>query len=189
MTNLDSILKSRDITLPAKVHLFNAMVFLLAMYGCESWTTKKAEQWRIDAIFFYSQFYLFIYFTILYWFCHTFIWICHGCTYVPHPEPLSDLPPHHILVGHLSAPALSAMYHASNLDWRFVSQVRIYMFKCRSPISSRPLPLSQSPKSVLYICVSFAVSQQDYSYHLSKVHTYALVYCIGVFLFGLLHSV
>ena len=43
MTNLDSILKSRDITLPTKVHLVKAMVFLVAMYGCESWTIKKAE--------------------------------------------------------------------------------------------------------------------------------------------------
>ena len=43
MTNLDSILKSRDITLPTKVHLVKAMVFLVVMYGCESWTTKKAE--------------------------------------------------------------------------------------------------------------------------------------------------
>ena len=43
MTNLDSILKSRDITLPAKVHLFKAMVFSVVMYGCESWTIKKAE--------------------------------------------------------------------------------------------------------------------------------------------------
>ena len=43
MTNLDSILKSRDITLPAKVHLVNAMVFPVVMYGCESWTMKKAE--------------------------------------------------------------------------------------------------------------------------------------------------
>ena len=43
MTNLDSILKSRDITLPTKVHLIKAMVFLLVMYGCESWTVKKAE--------------------------------------------------------------------------------------------------------------------------------------------------
>ena len=48
MTNLDSILKSRDITLPAKVHLVKAMVFPLVMYGCESWTIKKAECWRID---------------------------------------------------------------------------------------------------------------------------------------------
>ena len=49
MTNLDSILKSRDITLPTKVHLVKAMVFPVVMCGCESWTVKKAECWRIDA--------------------------------------------------------------------------------------------------------------------------------------------
>ena len=49
MTNKDSVLKSRDITLSAKVHLVKAMVFLLVMYGCESWTIKKAECRRIDA--------------------------------------------------------------------------------------------------------------------------------------------
>ena len=49
MTNLDSIFKSRDITLPTKVHLFEAMVFSVVMYGCESWTVKKAEHQRIDA--------------------------------------------------------------------------------------------------------------------------------------------
>ena len=49
MTNLDSILKSRDITLPTKVCLVKAMVFLVVMYGCESWTIKKAEHRRIDA--------------------------------------------------------------------------------------------------------------------------------------------
>ena len=49
MTNLDSILKSRDITLPTKVRLVKAMVFPVVMYGCESWTIKKAERWRIDA--------------------------------------------------------------------------------------------------------------------------------------------
>ena len=49
MTNLDSILKSRDITLPTKVHLVKAMVFLVVMYGCEIWTVKKAECRRIDA--------------------------------------------------------------------------------------------------------------------------------------------
>ena len=49
MTNIDSILKSRDITLPTKVHLVKAMVFLVVMYGCESWTVKKAECQRIDA--------------------------------------------------------------------------------------------------------------------------------------------
>ena len=49
MTNLDSILKSRDITLPTKVCLIKAMVFPIVMYGCDSWTVKKAEHQRIDA--------------------------------------------------------------------------------------------------------------------------------------------
>ena len=49
MTNLDSILENRDITLPTKVHLVKAMVFSVVMYGCESWTVKKAEHQRIDA--------------------------------------------------------------------------------------------------------------------------------------------
>ena len=50
MTNLDSILKSRDITLPTKVHLVNAMVFPVVMYGCESWTIKKAERRITDVL-------------------------------------------------------------------------------------------------------------------------------------------
>ena len=49
MTNIDSIFKSRDITLPTKVHLVKAMVFPVVMYGCESWTIRKAEHQRIDA--------------------------------------------------------------------------------------------------------------------------------------------
>ena len=49
MTHVDSILKSRDITLPTKVHLVKAMVFPVILYGCESWAIKKAEHWRIDA--------------------------------------------------------------------------------------------------------------------------------------------
>ena len=49
MTNLDNILKSRDITLPTKVCLVKSMVFPVVIYGCESWTIKKAEGWRIDA--------------------------------------------------------------------------------------------------------------------------------------------
>ena len=50
MTNLDNILKSREITFPTKVHLVKAMVFTVVMYGCESWTVKKAERRRIDAL-------------------------------------------------------------------------------------------------------------------------------------------
>ena len=55
MTNLDSILKSKDITLPTKVHLVKAMAFPVVMYGCESWTVKKAECRRTDAFFFFDS--------------------------------------------------------------------------------------------------------------------------------------
>ena len=48
MTNLDTVLKSRDITLPTKVYLVKAMIFPIVMYGCESWTIKNAEHWKID---------------------------------------------------------------------------------------------------------------------------------------------
>ena len=64
-------------------------------------------------------------------FCHTLTWISHGCTCVPHPEPPSHLPPHPIPQGHPSAPALSTLSHASNLDWWSVSQMIIYMLQCR----------------------------------------------------------
>ena len=50
MINLHSVLKNRDITLPTKVRLVKAMVFPVVMYGCESWTIKKAERWRIDVV-------------------------------------------------------------------------------------------------------------------------------------------
>ena len=95
--------------------------------------------------------YKFIYFnwrliTILYWFCHTSTWIRHRYTRAPHPERPSYLPPRTIPLGHPSAPAPSNQYHASNLDWRFVSYMILYMFQCHSPKSSYPLPLPQSPK-------------------------------------------
>ena len=61
MTNLDSILKSRDITLPTKVHLVKAMVFPVVMNGCESWTKKKPEHQRIDAFFFTTILFLFFF--------------------------------------------------------------------------------------------------------------------------------
>ena len=86
------------------------------------------------------------YFTILYWFCHTSTWICHRCTCVPHPEPLSHFPSHTIPLGHPSAPAPSILYHALNLDWRFISHIILYMFQSHSPKSSHPRPFPQSPK-------------------------------------------
>ena len=93
------------------------------------------------------------YFTILYWFCHTSTWIHHGCTRVPNPEPPSHLPSHIIPLGCLSAPAPSIQYHASNLDWWFISYMILYMFQWHSPKSSHRLPLPQSPKDCsIHLC-------------------------------------
>ena len=98
----------------------------------------------------------------------------------------TPFPPHPIPLGHPSAPALSILYHASNLDRRFVSHMILYMFQCLFPISSRPHPLPES-KRLFNTSVSFLLSHiQRYHYLLSKFHIYMLVYCIGVFLSGLL---
>ena len=86
----------------------------------------------LDLILFFLNLNLFKleanYFTILCWFCHTSTWIRHGCTRVLNPEPPSHLPPHTIPLGHPSAPAPSFLYPASNLDWRFISYMILYMF-------------------------------------------------------------
>ena len=87
-------------------------------------------------------------------FCHKMTWISHGCTCVPHPEPPSHLPPHPIPQGCPSAPALSALFHASNLEWWSISHMVIYMFQCYSVKSSHPHLLPQSPKVCsLYLCL------------------------------------
>ena len=99
-------------------------------------------------LFYFGEFFKLIYlfyFTILYWFCHTSTCICHECTCVPHPEPPSHLPPHTIPLGHPIAPAPSFLYPASNLDWRFISHMILYMFQCYFPKSPHTLPLPQSP--------------------------------------------
>ena len=102
--------------------------------------------WVLILFIYLFNLFLFFYFTILYWFCHTLTWICHRCTCIPHPEPPSHLPPHPIPLGHPSAPAPSILYHASNLDWWFISHKIIYMFQWHSRKSSHPRPLPQSPK-------------------------------------------
>jgi len=109
--------------------------------------------------FFFSIIIIIFYFTILYWFCHTSTCIRHGCTHVPHPESPSHLPPHTITLGHPSAPAPSLLYHASNLDWRFVSHMIIYMFQCHSSKSSHCCPLPQSPEDCLiHLCLLSCLS-------------------------------
>ena len=102
------------------------------------------------------------YFTILYWFCHALTWIHHGCTCVPKHEPASHLLPHNISLGHRCAPAPSILYPASNIDWRFISYMIVYMFQCHAPKSSHPLPLPLSPKVrythlCLFCCLAYRV--------------------------------
>src|SRR5574341_1047585 len=108
------------------------------------------------------NFFFFFNFTTLYWFCHLSKLIRHRYICVPHPEPSSLLPPHTIPLGCPSAPASSIQYRASNLDWRLVSYMILYMFQCHSPKSSHSLPLPQSPKycsihHCLFCCLVYRV--------------------------------
>ena len=109
--------------------------------------------WHVKVFFcLFLNFILFFNFTILYWFCHISTWIHHRYTHVPHPSSL--LPPHTIPLGRPSAPAPSIQYSASNLDWRLVSYMILYIFPCNSPKSSYPLPLPQSPKDCsIHLCL------------------------------------
>ena len=87
-------------------------------------------------------------------FCHTLTWIRHRCTCVPNPEHPSHLPPHPIPLGHPSAPTPSTLSYASNLDWRFISHMIIYIFQCHSSKSSHPRPLPQSSKDCfIHLCL------------------------------------
>ena len=92
-------------------------------------------------------------------FCHTVTWISHGCTCVPQADSSSHLPPHPISQGHPSALSLSALFHASNLDWSSISHMVIYMFQCYSLKSSHLCLLPQSPKVCsLHLCLFFCLA-------------------------------
>ena len=128
---------------------------------------EKEMATHSSILFFFLFFFLIFiftlfYFTILYWFRHTLTWICHGCTWVPNPEPPSHLPPHDISLGHPRAPAPSMLYPASDIDCWLVSYMIVYMFQCYFPKSSQPLPLPQSPKVrsthlCLFCCFAYRV--------------------------------
>ena len=129
--------------------LFFFLIFIYSIFLFKA-AMRKGLLLRFLSFFLF----FFFYFTILYWFCHTSTWIHHGCTHVPHPEPPSNLPPHTIPLGHPSAPAPGFLYHASNLDWWFISYMILYMFQCHSPKSSHPLPLPQNPKDCfIHLCL------------------------------------
>ena len=128
-------------------------------------THTRLRQPRIvlaELILFFIIIILFFNFTILYWLCHISTWIHHRYTRVSHPEPSSLLPPRTIPLGRPSAPATKTQYCASNLDWRLVSYMILYILQCHSPKSSHPLPLPQSPKDCsihhcLFCCLVYRV--------------------------------
>ena len=143
MTNLDSIFKSRDITLSTKVRLVKAMVFPVVMYGCESWTVKKTEHPRIDA---FKR-----------W-CWRRLLKAPWTARRSNQSILKEISP----VCSLEGPMLKLK------------------LQCFGHLMQR---VDLLEKTRLLSCI------QGYRYHLSKFHIYVLVYCIGVFLSGLLHSV
>ena len=105
------------------------------------------DSFTVDNFFFFLFFKFYFIFKLynIVLICKILKWIRHRYTCVPHPEPTSLLPPHSIPLGCPRAPAPSIQYCASNLDWRLVSYMILYMFQCHSPKSSHPLPLPQSP--------------------------------------------
>ena len=124
------------------------------------WFCPQEDMWQHIETFFFL-----LYFSLQY--CIGFAIHWHESTtgvymssqsWTPLPPP-----PHIISLDHPCAPAPSILYPVSNIDWQFVSYLIVYMFQCHSPKSSHPLPLPQSPKSILYICVSFAVSHTGFS--------------------------
>ena len=117
---------------------------------------------RVPILLFFFSFFL-LYFTLQY--CNGFAIHQHESAMGVHVFPILNplhLPPRTISLGHPSAPAPSILYPASNLDWRFISYMILYMFQCHSPKSSHPLPLPQSPKVCslhlcLFCCLAYSV--------------------------------
>ena len=126
------------------------------------------------------------YFTVLWWFCHIFTWISHGCTCVPHPDPPSHLPPHPISQGHPSAPALSTLPHASNLDWHSISHMIICMFQCYSLKLSYPQLLPQSPAiCFLHLCLFCCLAYRIIvTIILNSIYMHQFLNSLSVFAYG-----
>ena len=147
------------------------------------WWDWRPWSWFFECCVFFFNFILFLNFTILCSFCRISKWIRHRYTCVPHPEPSSLLPPHTIPLGLPSAPAPSIQYHASNLDWRLVSYMILYIFQCHFPKSSHPLPLPQSPKDHIFqwilrhLCLYSLKSLQP-QYVQNQTYFHALIFLL-----------
>ena len=137
-------------------------------------------------LFFILFYYLFfLHFTILYWFCHTSTWIRHWCTrsWAPPPTPS---PYHHSG----SSQCTSPKHPVSCIEPRLAIHFLYDIMHVSMPFSQLIPPSPTESKRLFDTSVSLLLSCiQGYHYHLSKFHVYVLVYCIGVFLSGLLHSV
>ena len=100
-----------------------------------------------------------------------------GVHVFPTLNPPSQLPPHPIILDHPSKPAPSILYHASNLDWQFISQMIIYMFQCHSPISSHLRPLPQSSKDCsMHLCLSCCLAYKIITTIFEYIYIYIYIY-------------
>ena len=142
---------------------------------------------QLSAFYFIFNLILFLNFTIFYWFCQILKLIRHRYTCVPHPEPSSLLPPYHPSG---SSQCTSPKHPVSCIEPGLVNCFIYNIIHVSVPFS-QIIPPSSSPtesKRLFYASVSLLLSRIQ-GYHLSQFHIYVLVYCIGVFISGLLHSV
>jgi len=162
MTNLDSILKSRDIALSTNVRLVKAMVFPVVMCGCESWTIKKPDRWRIDAfeVWCWRGLFLIFYFLTLQYSIGFAIYHNESATGI-HVFPILKPPPSSLPIPYLwvipvHQPQASSIMHGTWTGDSF----HIWYYSCFNAILPNHPTLSLSKrvqKTVLYIRVSFAV--------------------------------
>ena len=143
--------------------LINKRMILRVGFKGRFWAQTDLSN-ELFSFFFLKKFLFLLYFTLQY--CIGFARHWHesttGVHKFPNMNPPSHLPPHIISLDHPRAPAPSILYPVSNIDWRFVSYMLVYMFQCHSPKSSHPLPLLLSPKVryihlCLFCCLAYRV--------------------------------
>ena len=150
-----NLLLSVSVLFPLAASLWNKANFPFHQLG----SLLTFKQWTPRPYFFLNFNFNWRHITLQYCggFCHTVTWISHVYTYVSHPEPPSHLPSLPIPQGHPSAPALSTLSHASNLDWQLILNRIIYMFRFSQIIP--PLPSPTESKSLFFTSVSLSLSR------------------------------